>query len=57
MTWEQGFDMRNQVGQGVQRLDQRPEAFVPPRCSSYLWFWGRDSLLQSEMDLCSSNEQ
>lgn len=46
--------------QGVLRLDQRPGAFVPPKRWSILatcGFGEGESLLLSEMDLYSTNEQ
>lgn len=46
--------------QGVPRLNQRPRAFVPPKCWSVLascGFGEGESLLLSEMDSYFSNEQ
>lgn len=46
--------------QGVLRLDERPGAFVPPKCWSVPATYGfgeGESLLLSKMDLYSSNEQ
>lgn len=60
MTWEQGFGMRNQMRQGVLRLNQRRKAFVPPKCWSVLACCGfreGESLLLSEINSSSSNEQ
>lgn len=60
MTRKQGFGVRNRMCQGVLRPNQRPGIFVPPKYWSFLATYGfgeGESLLLSEMDLCSSNEQ